>query len=162
MNYFRLLELAVCGVLFLAASSNAQIDCSGLPDGVYGYGCRSYTNCTGGRGYIVDCAPGNVFDVQVGYCRPIADVPPPCGSQEDCTTLQDGRYPVMPDCRYFFTCQEGRFLGTNPCNDPPEIGDLVFDLEMQLCNWKWDVQEPCGIYVPPTVPPEVETTVERK
>lgn len=160
MKEIGLFVLTVCGVLLLATSSNAQVDCTGLPDGIYGYGCRSYTNCTGGRGYIVDCAPGFVFDRVAGYCRPIADVPPPCGSQENCGTLPDGRYPVMPDCRYFFTCANGVFLGTNPCNDPPEVGDLVFDIAMQLCNWRWDVPEPCGIYVPPTLPPLVDVTTD--
>lgn len=38
--------------------------------------------------------------------------------------------------------------------------DLVFDLEMQLCNWKWDVPEPCGTYIPPTLPPSEEVTTD--
>lgn len=38
--------------------------------------------------------------------------------------------------------------------------DLVFDLAMQLCNWRWDVQKPCGTYVPPTLPPVEEFTTD--
>jgi len=145
--------LMTVGVLYLSSVSLAQIDCTGKPDGAYGYGCESYTNCTGGVGHIVDCPPDYVFDSIVGTCRPIGEVPPPCGSQEDCSALADGRYPVMPDCRYYYTCQGGLYMGSNPCNNPPDTGDLVFDYAMQICNWIWDVAEPCGTYLPPTVPP---------
>ena len=51
----------------------AQIDCSTLPDGVYGIGCMSYTNCTNGQGIVINCEPDYVFDVQKGYCRPLVN-----------------------------------------------------------------------------------------
>jgi hypothetical protein len=37
-------------------------------------------------------------------------------------------------------------MGSNPCNNPPDQGDLVFDESAQMCNWKWDVAPPCGTF----------------
>jgi hypothetical protein len=126
----------------------AQIDCSTLPDGSYGYGCRSYTKCEGGRGTVVDCPLGEAYNYLSGNCEPYVLVPPPCGALgNDCNGKPDGRYPILAwNCTYYYTCQDNLFFGSNPCNNPPDTGDLVFDEAMQLCNWRWDVPPPCGTF----------------
>jgi hypothetical protein len=136
--------LTISCLLCLTGVTWAQIDCTGLADGAYGSGCRSYTNCTNGVGTIVDCSIDTAFSSITHRCEPLSQVPPPCGQLQDCSLLANGRYPVMPDCYYFFTCQNGVHMGTNPCNNPPEATDLVLDVALQLCNWKSAVPPPCG------------------
>jgi len=126
--------------------TTAQIDCSSVPDGSYGHGCQSYTRCEGGRGVIVDCPlPGSAYDFRTGQCEPAITVPPPCGSVDNnCTGYPDGRYAILPSCTYFYTCVRNTFFGANPCNNPPEQGDLRFDEELEACNWHWAMPPPCG------------------
>lgn len=134
------------GLIFMMMTGvSAQVDCSTMPDGAYGFGCRSYTRCIGGEGTVIECAPEYAFNPDTGMCQPWDLVPPPCGSTENnCTGYPDGRYPVLPDCTYYYTCTNQLFFGANPCNNPPETGDLVFDYALQLCNWYWSVPPPCG------------------
>ena len=135
------------GLLFMMMTgvSLQNFDCTGLPDGAYGYGCRSYTRCIDGEGTVIECVPEYAFNPETGKCEPWDRVPPPCGSSaNNCTGYPDGRYPVLPDCTYYYTCSGGIFFGANPCNDPPESGDLVFDYNLQICNWIWSVPPPCG------------------
>jgi len=139
---------------FLAVSSDAQISCVGMPDGVYGTGCLSYTLCQGGSGTIVNCPiPGFAFDWGTEQCEPWSTVPPPCGSiDNNCTHHADGRYAIMPDCTYYYTCNNQIFFGSNPCNSPNQ-NDLRFDEEEQVCNWVWAIPPPCGT-APPRAKPK--------
>jgi hypothetical protein len=143
------MQISVVCCLLLTCFSvlvSCQIDCTGLPDGAYGHGCRSYTDCTGGVATIVDCGIGEAFNWNTAKCEPYATVPPPCGDTgNDCTGLADGRYAIRAwNCTYFYTCQGGIFFGTNPCNNPPDSGVLVFDEASQQCNWPYNVAPPCG------------------
>jgi len=133
-------------VAIVADSSLAQIDCTGLPDGAHGWGCRSFTQCTDGKGTVVDCQfPGWAFDHRTGKCEPWDTVLPPCGQTlNNCTDLDDGLYPVLPDCTYFYTCHNGEFLGASPCNSHPTEGELRFDPSLQICNWHYNIPPPCG------------------
>ena len=52
------------------------------------------------------------------------DVPPPCGDNQDCTGMEDGKYPIVEspnpdvvDCGSYYTCDNGVYLGTNVCPD---------------------------------------------
>jgi len=145
---WQLILAAFCAVFIVP--SLAQITCEGQPDGAYGHGCQSYTSCKNGTAEVIYCPlPGFAFDHRTGGCEPASIVPPPCGSIGiDCKDLEDARYAVMPDCMYYYTCNAGIFFGSNPCNDPPDQGALVFDYDMQLCNWKRDVLPPCGDFNP--------------
>jgi hypothetical protein len=146
----RNLVLVLISVASLAVTSLAQDECHGKPDGSYGYGCRSYTRCVNGTGTIIDCpVPDYAYDYRSQQCELASTVPPPCGDMgTDCSNTADGLYPVLPDCKYFYTCNEGQFLGASPCNNPPDQGDLRFDEDLKVCNWIWAVKAPCGTMVP--------------
>jgi hypothetical protein len=136
---------------------DAQQDCTGHDDGIYGAGCHSYTECTGGVGITKDCPlPDLAYDEEFGGCDDIEDVPPPCGNNRNCVRLNgqpvaDGKYPdptVGQFCESYFTCTGGVYFGTNPCNAPDAPKDLVFDRALQVCNWRNQVPPPCGTYSP--------------
>jgi len=141
----------IVGVIsvFLVPTCLAQIDCTDLPDGSYGHGCQSYTNCTGGVEHIVNCdLPTFAYDHRTGKCEYTVTVPPPCGSiDNDCSDKTNGRYPILPECLYYFTCINNVFFGSNPCNADPS-GTLVFDKELDVCNWPFSVPPPCGTRAP--------------
>jgi len=145
------IHIAVVLLGVAVAPSLAQIDCSNLEDGSYGHGCVSYTRCEGGRGTIVNCQAGQAFDWRSGVCEPWSIVPPPCGEVDnDCTGREDGKYAIMPTCMYFYTCYLGVFAGTNPCNNPPDQGELRFDETLQTCNYHFAFEPPCGTAEPTT------------
>ena len=139
------------GLLFIMMTGvSAQVDCTDREDGAYDNGCSSYTNCTGGVGEVVICPPEWAFDHATKQCEPWETCGSPCGSSaNNCTGHPDNLYAVQPECKYFYTCQNELFIGAFPCNNPPDIGDLVFDYDMQVCNWDWAVLPPCGSMVPP-------------
>jgi len=138
---------------FLAAPGSAQVDCTGLPDGSYGYGCLSYTKCENGRGTIINCPiPGFAYDWRTGECEPAVTVPPPCGSiDNNCTGHADGRYAILPECTYYYTCNNQIFFGANPCNNQNQ-NDLRYDEDEDVCNWVWAVRPPCGTAPPRSRP----------
>lgn len=61
-----------CTIIYgvFAAGVSAQVDCSTMPDGAYGFGCRSYTRCIGGEGTVIECAPEYAFNPDTGMCQP--------------------------------------------------------------------------------------------
>ncbi|ELU18089.1 hypothetical protein CAPTEDRAFT_207233 [Capitella teleta] len=117
----------------------AQIDCTDLEDGVYGWGCKGYTRCEGGEGTNVDCTP-DVFNEEIMDCDDPENVGPPCGLFRDCSELEDGMYADLHlNCTAFYTCQDGIFFGHNPCNP-----GTVFNEELQVCDFPENVPPPCG------------------
>ncbi|XP_048778823.1 uncharacterized protein LOC125682358 [Ostrea edulis] len=118
--------------------------CVGNSDGHYEIGCRSYVKCTGGIGVLHDCpnppALNTVYNAVTGQCDRPDNVARPCGHWQDCSLLPDKRYPDMyTNCTTYYTCHGGTFFGHNFCS----IG-LVFDENLQLCNWPYNVAPPCG------------------
>ena len=49
-------------VLNFLATAFCDEMCDGKPDGIYGTGCKSYTQCVNETATIVDCSP-NVFNI---------------------------------------------------------------------------------------------------
>jgi len=140
--------LVVVILATVAGPSLAQFSCIGRPDGAYEAGCNSYTRCEGEIATIIDCQVGFAYDWRSQQCEPWITVPPPCGAiGNDCTGYEDGRYPVMPNCTYFYTCNLGQFFGAGPCN-PPGPETLVFDVTEQACNWRFLTPPPCGTFIP--------------
>jgi hypothetical protein len=137
-------------VLLAVVRIDAQQDCTGLEDGIYGAGCHSYTECTNGVGETVECdAPEYVYNELIGRCDLEQNTPPPCGANNNCAGLPDGSYADMTngqECEAFFTCRSGENIGTTPCNPPDSDDDLVFDSKYQICNWRHLVLPPCGTY----------------
>ncbi|ESO04340.1 hypothetical protein HELRODRAFT_172702 [Helobdella robusta] len=129
-----------------AKQTFCQMDCTGFPDGSYGAGCRSYTACKGGVGTLVTCKDHEAYDYDTKKCERIEDVKPPCGlKSSECINKPNGRYPLMSEqCRWYFTCQNQKYLGANPCNNPPSGTALVFDKTLDVCNWATQVPPPCG------------------
>lgn len=146
----------------MACTALAQINCAGMDDGSYGYGCRSFTKCEGGVGTVVNCDTGYAFDYRTGDCEPWSTVPGQCGAiDNDCSDHADGLYASqISNCTYFYTCLGGAFLGSNPCNNPPDSGNLVFDEILQVCNFYWDVIPPCGTLIIEVTTVEQEVNLE--
>ncbi|XP_048775921.1 chitin-binding domain protein cbd-1-like [Ostrea edulis] len=120
--------------------SALAVDCSTMPDGVYEAGCRSFARCTGAEVTIVDCDKGNVYNNATGSCDDPHNVPPPCGVFRDCSNKKDGKYADMDEhCRSYYTCFKGAFLGHNKCP-----ANLVFNEDLQTCDWPESVKPPCG------------------
>merc|ERR1712062_81065 len=118
------------------------IDCAGLEDGIYGQGCRAYTECKDGVPNFVDCTPlvFNIAKQPEPGCDTMENTPPPCGVVRDCSALPDGGYPNLDDdCTSFFTCIDGVDFGTQFCNP-----GLVWNLPEQICNYPQNVFPPCG------------------
>ncbi|ELU03005.1 hypothetical protein CAPTEDRAFT_204649, partial [Capitella teleta] len=117
-SYFAFVLLAA--VFFYDVSAAPQregVDCTDKEDGVYGWGCWSYTLCTAGEGELIECDDDFVFDEEYMQCRYHLLVGPPCGSYRDCTGMEDGRYADHHvNCTAFYTCNGGIFFGHNPCN----------------------------------------------
>ena len=64
-----------------------------------------------------------------------------CGTFRNCEGRDDGRYPdIDRNCRYYFTCYAGKFMGHNPCP-----AGLVFNYALQTCDYITDIGPPCGI-----------------
>ncbi|ELU06302.1 hypothetical protein CAPTEDRAFT_195795 [Capitella teleta] len=80
-SYFA---FAILAVLFVqevpAAPQREGVDCTGKEDGVYGWGCWSYTLCTGGEGELIKCEDGWAFDDELMRCRIQGLVALPCGT----------------------------------------------------------------------------------
>merc|ERR1712226_1024942 len=137
----KIMWTQIIGSILLITVAHAQVDCRNKPDGVYGWGCRSFTRCEGGRGQQVDCFPPNgVFNPDIGGCDRAENVDPPCGLRRDCTGLENGRHAdLLLNCTSYYTCLEGTYFGHNPCS-----AGLVFDERIDTCNWAYAVPPPCG------------------
>lgn len=135
----------VLALLVLAAlydEVTSQVDCTDLPDGVHGWGCRGYTLCEGGEGTHVDCIFPEVFNEDIMACDDYLNVAPPCGVWSDCSGLDDGLYADLTlNCTAYYTCQDEIFLGHNPCSP-----GTVFNEELQVCDFPENVAPPCGTY----------------
>ncbi|OWF56638.1 Chondroitin proteoglycan 2 [Mizuhopecten yessoensis] len=116
-------------------------DCSGRHDGLYEVGCRVFTKCTSGTLTKVECRSPEVVNIDTGSCDNPRDVNDPCGTYRDCQSKDDGKYPDLErNCQYYFTCANGRFMGHNPCPT-----GLIFNKDLQVCDWFQHVKSPCGI-----------------
>ncbi|XP_078611411.1 uncharacterized protein LOC144881906 isoform X1 [Branchiostoma floridae x Branchiostoma japonicum] len=121
--------------------------------------CTKYYECVGGFAdpFHRSCAPGGpVFDPKKKYCDWPENVALPCGQvsadvpnavEEDavatftCEGKAPGIHPDPENCDKFYQCVPGH-PGPYQRDCPP--GGLVFDAELQVCNWPWAVQAPCG------------------
>ncbi|XP_011418235.3 uncharacterized protein [Magallana gigas] len=116
------------------------LDCSGLPDGNYELGCKSYGVCTGGAVKLVNCDPGQVYDDNSGSCADPSSVTGICSQRRDCSNKADGLYADTENhCKTYYTCYNGEFKGHNFCSKV-----TVFDEVQQTCNWPGAVDPPCG------------------
>ncbi|XP_078611413.1 uncharacterized protein LOC144881906 isoform X2 [Branchiostoma floridae x Branchiostoma japonicum] len=120
--------------------------------------CTKYYECVGGFAdpFHRSCAPGGpVFDPKKKYCDWPENVALPCGVSADvpnaveedavatftCEGKAPGIHPDPENCDKFYQCVPGH-PGPYQRDCPP--GGLVFDAELQVCNWPWAVQAPCG------------------
>merc|ERR1712227_94597 len=132
---FVVLSLALFGLIYADDWEHA---CVGQPDGsVPVYGCVGYTRCEGGEQEYIDCTP-NVFNPKTLTCDDRANVEPPCGLNADCSKQKDGKY-AADECKAYYTCQNGVYLGHNPCP-----GGLKFNEKLQICDWEFNLPPPCG------------------
>ncbi|XP_069136172.1 peritrophin-44-like [Argopecten irradians] len=117
--------------------------CSPHSNATVEIGCRSYYSCVDGHGSIVDCTLINseyVYNSAVGHCDDPANVAPPCGQQKDCSNMPDRKFAdVDNNCTSYYTCYRHSFYGHNNCSP-----GLVFDENLQSCNWPRNVPPPCG------------------
>ncbi|ELT87471.1 hypothetical protein CAPTEDRAFT_198847 [Capitella teleta] len=120
--------------------AHAQVDCSELPDGVHGWGCRGYTQCEAGQGTLVECVDPEVFNEDIMDCDNKMTVGPPCGLYRECSHLDDGNYADHHvNCTAFYNCQGGLFFGHIPCNP-----GTVFNEVLGICDFPANVLPPCG------------------
>ncbi|XP_033748025.1 chitin-binding domain protein cbd-1-like [Pecten maximus] len=118
-----------------------SFDCTGRHDGLYEVGCHVFTRCTSGTAATVECHPPEVVNIDTGSCDSALNVKEPCGTYRDCDGKDDGKYPdIERNCQYYFTCAYGRFMGHNPCPT-----GLIFNKDLQVCDWFQNVHSPCGI-----------------
>jgi len=118
------------------------MNCTGVADGNYEIGCRSYVTCTSGVPTSVNCDIGTAYNKDTGRCDDINVIPPPCGVMMDCTNKNDGGY-ADGGCASYYTCVGGVFVGHNFCP-----ASLVFDEVQGVCDWPKNVPAPCGTFTP--------------
>ncbi|KAK7475457.1 hypothetical protein BaRGS_00033276 [Batillaria attramentaria] len=141
-SYYICLQGAFMGRMYCPPPLG--LNCTGKDDGNYEIGCRVYTVCSGGKSTVVECDPGSVYSTSAGKCDAPANVPPPCGEMKDCSNMADGHYPDLDNnCRSYYTCVEGRFVGHNFCP-----ASLVFNEKNGSCDWPDYVSPPCGTASP--------------
>ncbi|OWF56637.1 protein obstructor-E-like [Mizuhopecten yessoensis] len=138
------MEPMVVPVIFMVVtvllSVALSLDCSGKQDGVYDEGCRSYTKCVNETAVVMFCKPYTAYNRDTYTCDDAFNVPPPCGTYRECSTLSDGAYPdIEMTCRSYYTCNRGKFFGHSLCPSR-----LVFNQELQVCDWTFNVSKPCG------------------
>ncbi|XP_048777943.1 uncharacterized protein LOC125681767 isoform X2 [Ostrea edulis] len=137
--------MQTCLLLLSALAYLVSADeCVGKNNGVFEIGCRAYVVCHNQHGTIHHCADppalNTVYNSRTKSCDQPHNVPAPCGSWRDCSTLPDKRYAdVTTNCTSYYTCQGGTYFGHNFCNP-----GVVFDENMQICNWPGNVAPPCG------------------
>merc|ERR1711964_82643 len=140
LNMFRILIAAALASVALCQRGRDQTICTGLDEGaIPTWGCKAYTLCRDGKPVEIDCL-GLVFNEEKGECDDPKNTPPPCGSSIDCRKMEDGQYPDLDDqCRSYYTCKDNEFKGHNPCAE-----GLVYNGELEVCDWPWEVPPPCG------------------
>ncbi|CAE1266532.1 unnamed protein product [Acanthosepion pharaonis] len=125
MQRILTLFLVICSV-----GLSRSVVCKGKPDGIYEVSCLSLGKCINGKLNRILCPIGEVIDTDVHQCKPMAKVKPPCGKAIDCSQLKDGRHPDYDqNCRSYYTCLAGRFLGHNFCPS-----SLIFNDELKLLS----------------------------
>ncbi|CAD5115122.1 DgyrCDS4128 [Dimorphilus gyrociliatus] len=122
-------------------------DCIGKPDGTHVHqACNYYVECRNQQEVPVYCNPPSVYNHVKRKCDNPQNTPPPCGAEEKCDGLPNGRYPLLNlQCQCYFTCQGGTNIGTQCCPN-----NLVWDVFTDVCNWPNLTPPPCG-----TKPPEI-------
>ncbi|KHN74319.1 Chondroitin proteoglycan 2 [Toxocara canis] len=162
-------------------ASSGAVNCSSLPDGVYGSACaNSFVRCSSGHAHKAYCPAGLVFDVDASRCKfpstechvasasayvpslvvptvaptvPTAQVPFHQGSV-DCSSSPNGVYGT-PCANSFTYCANGR-RQTAFCP-----AGLVFNSKTSQCDFP---SSDCGIasaptYLPTLTVPVVEPTL---
>jgi len=119
------------------------------------YGCRSYSICYHDEMFIEECPPGLVFDIEIEACNTRENTSAPCGLIVSCEGKADGFYPDF-ECHAYYQCDKEDYRGHNPCP-----GGLVFNQELDVCDWDWNTLPPCGTKIPeipepPTASPETD------
>ncbi|KAL4224054.1 hypothetical protein ACF0H5_017511 [Mactra antiquata] len=143
--------LTVCVIYMGLISQCLCIICTNLTDGVYEVNCRSYTLCSNGGEEIVNCDPGMAYNTKTQICESKWKVPPPCGTYRECSDKADGFYPDLEtDCASYFVCSNGVFFGHSLCP-----GGLVYNVNQQVCDYKYSAPPPCGTNVSATAAPIV-------
>ena len=124
----------------LLASAAYGNPCAGLENGaVPEWGCKSYTYCLNGSPVQVDCVGDKVYNDAIKACDDITNVGPPCGLWRDCTG-KTGQYADLDlDCKGYYTCNGGYFMGHIMCAE-----GTVFDERDASCTWPYLVPPPCG------------------
>ncbi|KAK7505935.1 hypothetical protein BaRGS_00002657 [Batillaria attramentaria] len=121
----------------------ANVDCTGQPDGVAEIGCDGYIECVAQRMVKHICGDDEVFRRDSMTCSPVTEVGHSCTEKTVCMDLLDGRYADPgTSCQSYFTCHGHVFFGHGYCP-----GGLVFNGELQLCDWSSNVLFPCGTKV---------------
>ncbi|XP_052716851.1 uncharacterized protein LOC128189328 [Crassostrea angulata] len=135
--------LSICGLVLVSAYYESAVDdlCLGRDDVIFARSCKTYLKCVNGTAVTFHCDQYMVFNMNSGNCEYAFNVHSPCGVFRDCTKLPDGHFPdTEHKCMRFYTCWKKSFLGFNSCS----MG-LVFNVRKQVCDWPFNVMEPCGI-----------------
>lgn len=116
-------------------------ECFNKPDGtIVNAACQYFETCRNQQPIPTHCVRPRVFNHMKKACDDPINTPPPCGKEESCQNLPDGRYPILNmQCRCYFSCQTGTNMGTQCCPT-----DLTWDVYKSLCNWRHNVPPPCG------------------
>ncbi|XP_055900597.1 peritrophin-48-like [Biomphalaria glabrata] len=116
-----------------------ETSCTGRPDDwLAEIGCWGYNYCKNGTTIPFVCPPSTVYDRDAKKCVPPGSSSTACGTSTICSGLPDGRYPDI-GCKSYYVCVAGVNNGRIYCP-----ATLVFDSNLDNCNWANNVPPPCG------------------
>ncbi|CAG5124952.1 unnamed protein product [Candidula unifasciata] len=114
--------------------------------GVIEIGCWGYRECVNGAFIEHLCEEKQVLDKDTRQCHPKGTGHTDCDNGTDCTGLPDSFYSNYFDyCKSYSRCYGGNNIGQFYCP-----GSLIFNEEIQSCDFVSDVYPPCGTKLPET------------
>ena len=119
--------------------------------------CKEYFECNNGKiGPLYTCGEGFKFEKVSGkclferhvnqYCYESNNAEPNAITKSKCILGYTG-WDTKPGCAQYYWCNDGNEGATLDCGE-----DLLFDMELELCNFADKVVCPYGFHTP-TVPP---------
>ncbi|XP_033748036.1 uncharacterized protein LOC117333028 isoform X2 [Pecten maximus] len=130
--------LILCLLIFISQGFvDCVVNCNDQANGNYEITCTKYTECSHGVATVHNCSFNQMYNPETKRCGAPSV---PCNIQRDCNNLDSNRYPDLEtNCTSYYTCHNGVFYGHNFCNS-----GLVYDGSGGICNWPYNVVEPCG------------------
>ena len=119
--------------------------------------CKEYFACSNGQiGPLYTCGEGLKFDKVRGKCHAESEVNQYCygisnteaytPAKSRCTLGYTG-WDAKPGCSQYYWCNNGHEEAFHDCGE-----NLLFDLELELCNFAYDVDCPYDFDMPTSSP----------